>query len=110
MLMTAYPCADAERWANLQDRREQADESLKARAMLMLESDLIGLTPTRWFKKLNSTSFSLDEMLADALGTDSNITTEFAKVMTGDSAQALRQLLIAHHADNHFLTIVPTDY
>lgn len=110
MLMTANPCADAERWSNQQDRSEQANEALKARAMHMLEGDLVGLTPTGWFKKLNSTSCSLDEVLADALGTDSEITTEFAKVMTGDSAQALRRLLIARHADEEFLNIVPIHY
>ena len=109
MLMTASPTADAERWANEQDRREASAEQLKARALSMLQADIAGLTPTGWFKKLDSAAHSMDDILCEFVDHDTEVATAFAEVMTGDSAQKLRQLLIARHADQHHLVIVPTD-
>lgn len=109
--LTASPGADAERWANEQDRREATTEQLKARALSMLMQDLVGLTPTGWFKKLPCSGWSMDEILLDALDSDSDIISCYAELLTCDHplAEKLRKLLVERHADRNYLVIVPTD-
>lgn len=111
MLMTANPCADAERWSDEQDRREATAEQLKARALSILMQDMAGLTPAGWFKKLPNSISSMDEILVDALGNDSDITSTWVELQTCDHplAEKLRQLLVERHADRNYLVIVPTD-
>lgn len=41
MLMTANPCADAERWENAQDRRAEAIEAKAAEMLRLCSPDLI---------------------------------------------------------------------
>lgn len=49
MLMTANPCADAERWENEMGRRSAAADEDRARAMQKLQRAAVFTTPTDWF-------------------------------------------------------------
>ena len=49
MLMTANPCADAERWENEMDSRAAAADEDRERAFQKLQRAAAFMTPVDWF-------------------------------------------------------------
>lgn len=106
MLMTANPCADAERWENEMDRREAAAEDSKARALQKLQRAASFLAPTDWFLEKMPGPFgrpmSFDEMLAEAIADgDSETLAALGRLMVSDAARAVRTAVMAHIADRY---------
>lgn len=106
MLMTANPCADAERWANHCDAKEAAAEADKARAMRKLQAAASFLAPTDWFLEMMPGPFgrpmSFDEMLAEAIADHDSITA-LGALMVSQPALQLRTAVMAHFADRYEL-------
>lgn len=106
MLMTANPCADAERWANHCDAKEAAAEADKARAFQKLQRAASFLAPTDWFLEKMPGPFgrpmSFDEMLAEAIadGDHASITL-LGALMVSQPALQLRTAVMAHIANRY---------
>lgn len=101
MFMTANPCADAERWNDEQDRREQEHEAQLERSAAFFERAL-GCEAKAWFTdpvrpyKNRRATMSPDELLAEVLYHESSqehidVRRLFAELMTSDAAKALRE-------------------
>ena len=106
MLMTANPCADAERWANHCDAIEAAAEINKTRAMQKLQRAASFLTPVDWFLEKMPGPFgrpmSFDEMLAEAIADgDHDSLSALGELMVSDAAQKVRAAVMAHIADRY---------
>lgn len=108
MLMTANPCADAERWANEQDRRAFTAEALEIEAGQMVLAVLAEAKPTTWHTAvgLGSNNWSPDELLVEALDCDDETISAFAELMTSPAAQKVREAIAAHRAKAYWRDIV----
>lgn len=109
MLMTANPCADAERWADEQERRAAQAEALEIKAYDIVLTAL-GSKQASWFKehKFGSALLVPDAVLLDAVGTDDETTDAFEALMTDSSpaAQALARALASYIAKHYWRDIV----
>lgn len=108
MLMTANPCADAERWANEQDRRAAQAEALEIKAYDIALAAL-GSRQASWYKPhdVGDALITPDDVLADAIGNDDEVTDAFDVLMT-DPCQAavkFRQALASYIAKRYWRDI-----
>ncbi|MGE8400074.1 MAG: hypothetical protein ACN6PP_00710 [Delftia tsuruhatensis] len=106
MLMTANPCADAERWENEMDRRAAAADEARARAMQKLQRAAAFMTPVDWFHERMPGPFGLpmsfDEMLAEAIADgDHDSITALGALMVSQPALQLRTAVMAHIANRY---------
>ncbi|WP_174863260.1 hypothetical protein [Comamonas jiangduensis] len=104
MLMTANPCADAERWENEQDLRAAQAEALEIKAYgIALEA--LSSKQASWYKAhhVGDTMLTPDEVMVDAIGNDDDVTDAFDALMTdpAPAAQKLREALASYMA-KHF--------
>lgn len=111
--MTCYDTAVLDRYQSEIDRAEAQEAAIEAaqdHALQILERETKGITPTEWFSMKLSSGWTMDEVFADALDTDSDIASAFAELVTLDHPQAekLRQLLRERHAHTQYLLIVPS--
>lgn len=108
MLMTASPTADAERWADEQDRRAATAEALEIEAGRIVQAELAAVKATDWSKDVISGPrlFSADELLLNALDCDDDTMSAFAELMTSPAAQKVRDLMVSHHAKAYWRDIV----
>lgn len=112
--MTCYDTAVLDRYQSEVDAaeaREAAIEAAQDHALSILERETKAITPTQWFSKKLSSSWTMHEVFTDALDADSDIASAFAVLVTKDDpdAERLRQLLREWHAHTQYLLIVPTD-
>ena len=87
--------------------QQEAKENAIERAGEILARELKGMQPADWAKKRMPGGWTMDEMLADAVYTDSDITTAYLELMTSDHplAKKLRDLLIQTQAEINYLNI-----
>ena len=106
MLMTANPCADADRWENEMDHRAAAADEDRARAMQKLQRAAAFMTPTDWFHERMPGPFGLpmsfDEMLAEAIADgDHDSLVALGALMVSDAARNVRTAVMAHIANRY---------
>lgn len=105
MLMTANPCADAERWENEQERRAEQAEALEIKAYGIALAALRSKQAS-WYKAHDVGDMLLtpDEVLSDALGNDDEVTDAFDALMTdpAPAAQKLREALASFMAKHYW--------
>jgi len=106
MLMTANPCADAERWENEMGRSGAAADEDRARAMQKLQRAAAFMTPTDWFHERMPGPFGLpmsfDEMLAEAIADgDHDSLVALGALMVSDAARHVRTAVMAHIANRY---------
>lgn len=111
--MTCYDTAVLDRYQSEVDAaeaREAAIEAAQDHALSILERETKAITPTQWFSKKLSSSWTMHEVFTDALDADSDITSALAVLVTKDDpdAERLRQLLRERHAHTQYLLIVPS--
>lgn len=111
--MTCYDTAVLNRYQSEVDQaeaREAAIEAAQDHALQILERETKAITPTQWFSKKLSSSWTMHEVFTDALDVDSDIASALAVLVTKDDpdAERLRQLLRERHAHTQYLSIVPT--
>lgn len=106
MLMTANPCADAERWANEQDRRCAQAEALEIKAYDIVLAALASKQAS-WFKPhdMGEALITPDDELAEAIGNDTDVTDAFDALMTDPAAQKLREALACFIAKHNWRDI-----
>lgn len=101
MLLTENPYSDAERWANEQDRKEQAfkDRQAKARNVVLAA---LSMPAAQWRKgtETGGLFISPDELLYEAIeAEDPEVLELYDELMSSASAQKLREALADHHGD-----------
>lgn len=108
MLMTANPCADAERWENEQDQRAAQAETLEIKAYDIALA-AISSKQASWYKAHDVGEMLLtpDKALSDAIGNDDEVTDAFAELMTDTAPAALklRQALASFIAKHNWRDI-----
>lgn len=108
MLMTANPCADAERWANKQDLLAAQAEAMEIKAYDIALA-AISSKQASWYKAHDVGDMLLtpDESLSDAIGNDDEVTDAFAELMTdpAPAAHKLRQALASYIAKHNWRDI-----
>lgn len=111
--MTCYDTAVLDRYQSEVDQAEAQEAAIEAaqdHALSILERETKAITPTQWFSKKLSSSWTMHEVFTDALDADSDIASALAVLVTKDDpdAERLRQLLRERHADTQYHLIVPT--
>lgn len=106
MLMTANPCADAERWADEQERRAAQAEALEIKAYDITLAAL-GSRQASWYKPhdVGDALITPDDVLADAIGNDDEVTDAFDALMTDPAALQLRMALASFIAKHQWRDI-----
>lgn len=87
--------------------QDAAKEAMLERAGEILARETEGLKPTDWYSKNLSGGWTMDEMLSDHVGSDSDIDSTLAELYTCDHPLAvkLRDLLLQRYAENNYLNI-----
>ena len=98
---TANPHADAEGWANDQDRKEQELDARKKQAYTVVLSAL-SVPADQWRKSVETGGLfiSPDEFLYEAISDEApEVLQLLDELFTSEAAQKLREVLAAYHGD-----------
>lgn len=99
MLMTANPCADAERWENEQDLRAAQAEALEIEAGQTVLAEMEDMTTQKWSSGQISGPryFTPEVIFFDAMDSDDDTASAFATLMaTPAAAEVLKCAGLAH--------------
>lgn len=107
MLMTANPCADAERWADEQDLRAAQAEALEIEAGRIVLTELQGMTTDKWCrgKVSGPRYFTPEELFFDAVDADDDTASAFAELMASPAAARVMELAAHCHAKRYWRDI-----
>ena len=107
MLMTANPCADAERWENEQDLRAAQAETLEIEAGRMVLKELQDMTTTKWCHGQVSgpRHFTPEEIFFDAVDSDDDTASALAVLMANPAATEVLKCAGLFHAKRYWRDI-----
>ena len=108
MLMTANPCADAERWADEQDLRAAQAEALEIEAGQTVLTEMQDMTTEKWCRGQISGPryFTPEEIFFDAAEADDDTASAFAVLMASPAAAEVMQCAGLFHAKRYWRDIV----
>lgn len=110
MLMTVHPCADAERWENERERRDEILQEAERKATLIVMAALQGITrPRDWCKNTLHAGhhWSAEEILAEAMERDDDTMNAYLELMISPQAKALQQAMAAWFGREYTEDLVP---